>query len=69
MKRVLALPLPLFSLLRLPKWTWPAAAPAPTRLGDAELRAMSDYELKDLGIGRSEVPGWLEEGPTGRRRL
>ena len=23
-----------------------------------ELRAMSDHELKDLGIGRSEVPEW-----------
>lgn len=60
MKRVLALPLPLFALLRLPKFNWPAPAPSHDRLGEAELRGMSDYELKDLGIGRSEVPGVLE---------
>jgi hypothetical protein len=35
--------------------------PAPTRLQRDELMAMSSHELKDLGIGRSEIPALLGE--------
>jgi uncharacterized protein YjiS (DUF1127 family) len=34
-------------------------------LGAAQLRAMSDLELRDLGIGRSEIPHALR-GPHHR---
>jgi uncharacterized protein YjiS (DUF1127 family) len=52
----------------LPAARLPRAAPSPWRkpkrpqvLGAAELRGMSDYELKDLGIGRSEVPHLIDD--------
>ncbi len=33
-----------------------------------EIRGMSDHELKDLGLGRSEVQEWLRRpAPTARR--
>jgi hypothetical protein len=35
--------------------------PAPTRLQRDELMAMSSHELKDLGIGRSEIPALFGE--------
>ena len=31
-------------------------------MGADELRAMTDHELKDLGIGRGEVEYWLQRG-------
>ncbi|MES2068783.1 MAG: DUF1127 domain-containing protein [Pseudomonadota bacterium] len=30
----------------------------------AQLRAMSDLELRDLGVGRSEIPALLEQQPA-----
>jgi len=64
-KFVLALPLPI---LRWPQWRRAAKPDVEhSRLGEAELRGMSDYELKDLGIGRSEVPGVLEAEVLRRR--
>jgi uncharacterized protein YjiS (DUF1127 family) len=65
MKSVLALSLPWF-LMRwtMPKWE---RREQHASLGAEELRAMSDYELKDLGIGRSEVPGFLEDRRPGSR--
>ena len=39
--------------------------PAPHQvLGADELRAMGDLDLKDLGIGRSEIAHALREGPN-----
>jgi len=38
-----------------------ASIARPAARGAQELRAMSDYELKDLGIGRSEVGYTLGE--------
>ncbi len=35
--------------------------PAPTRLQRDELMAMSNHELSDLGIGRSEIPALFGE--------
>ena len=40
--------------------------PAPTRLQRDELMAMSSHELKDLGIGRSEIPALLGEPSSWR---
>ncbi len=33
-----------------------------------EIRGMSDHELKDLGLGRSEVQEWLRRPAPGVRR-
>ena len=33
-----------------------------TRAHEAQLRAMSDRELADLGIGRSQIPSVMDEG-------
>lgn len=46
--------------VRLPR------APRPQPLGADELQAMSELDLKDLGIGRSEVPHVLGSGPAVR---
>ncbi|MBX3653383.1 MAG: DUF1127 domain-containing protein [Ramlibacter sp.] len=40
-------------------WDWLLGAHAHQRLGEGELRGMTDRELADLGIGRSEVPALL----------
>lgn len=40
-----------------------AFKPGPARpRGADELRGMSDHELRDLGIGRSEIPHVLDPG-------
>ena len=47
---------------------WPRAARA--RRGQSlELAAMSDHELSDLGVGRSEVPALLAREPVQDRAL
>lgn len=50
-------------------WNWLGGARAHQRLGDAELRGMSDRELTDLGIGRSEVPALLHADADPRRSV
>jgi hypothetical protein len=40
--------------------------PRPTRLQRGELMAMSSHELKDLGIGRSEIPALLGQPSSWR---
>lgn len=39
-----------------------------SRAGGDELRGMSDHDLKDLGIGRSEIPHILGRGADLRSR-
>ena len=36
---------------------------------DRELAAMSDHDLADLGIGRSEVPALLQREPVSDREI
>ena len=50
---------PLMSLLSLLQSAVRPPKPKVPPLGADELRAMSDHQLKDLGIGRSEVDYWL----------
>lgn len=38
----------------------------PDRQQALQLRAMSDLELRDLGVGRSEIPAVLEPGERAR---
>ena len=60
-----AFPTALLSLLLAPRrGAGPpeAGARAHQRLDAQALAAMSDHELKDLGIGRSQIPGLTRAG-------
>lgn len=48
--------LPTLKLPALPKWA------RSHRLGAEELKSMSDHELRDLGVGRSQVEWALDHG-------
>jgi hypothetical protein len=50
----------------LARLAWRPDAAGHQSLGAEELRAMSDLELKDLGIGRSEVPHALRSAWSDR---
>ena len=64
----------LLALLR--RWLGRARGAGAASADALELRGMSDHELNDLGIGRSEVQGWSRRrsasarpGPTERTLL
>jgi len=58
---------PTFEALQaMSDWLARAMARRRARHQALQLKAMSDYELRDLGIGRSEVPALLHG--TGRRK-
>ena len=60
-----AFPSILLSLLLAPARRGTRQAPGALphqRLAAQALSAMSDHELKDLGIGRSQIPGLTQAG-------
>ncbi|HYF42192.1 MAG TPA: DUF1127 domain-containing protein [Ramlibacter sp.] len=59
----LAKSLPQFFPLRLRLPAWPLRRAPHQRLAAGELRSMSDRELADLGIGRSEIDWQLSQEP------
>lgn len=56
---------PLLALLR--RWAGRVCGAATSSHDALELRGMSDHELKDLGIGRSEVQEWSRRRPPATR--
>jgi uncharacterized protein YjiS (DUF1127 family) len=59
--------LPRFPARELGRWLRAALRKSVQRQRDLkELRLMSDHQLKDLGIGRGEIPG-LMDSPGPRR--
>jgi len=46
-----------------------AACPAQRQCGGEELRQMDERGLRDLGIGRGEIPYWLKPGASDERRV
>lgn len=49
-------------LARLRRWLGRARGTGNISADTLELRGMSDHELNDLGIGRSEIQAWSRRG-------